>query len=960
MALVGQQGKNGGMSGARVEVELLGPVRVLLDAEQATPASEPQRVLLAALALARGRPVSTAELIDALWPDEPPGNALGNLQSYLSRLRRLVGTDRITKEAAGYRLNIAEDDVDIGRVERLAEQARSCPDPAQAARLLGQAVGAWRGEPLADLLDRLPLESERARLTEWRRQLRHEWLQARLEAGEGSELLPDLEQAARADPLSERVQLLLMRARHRCGHTAEALAAADAYRRRLAAELGIDPGPGFADLYRRLLREDTEPPAAPSTPPSAPSDRFVGREPQLRELTQALTEHRIVSVVGPGGVGKTRLVLELLRARPRATPAHLVELAETSQPQGVAVAVAGALGLRAAPEGAIVAIADRLGAQPALLVLDNCEHVLDAVADLVGQLLARCPAARVLTTSRRRIGLAGERVVRLGPLPHADQVELFRERAALLRADFDTSESAAELIGEVCTLLDGLPLAVELAAKREAVFGLAQLRDRLAAGLAVLEPAGGGDRATAVTATVEWSYRLLDPDTRALLDRLAVCRGGFGLDALDHLAPPGAANPVAALAELVDASLVSCELAADPPRYRLLETVRHVCRGHLDSAELREVHLAHACWMASHAEVVYQRQRERSPEATPLLRREAANLHEALSWLAESGHLEQAARLAVLLALALSDEPDLTLVALLGRLEPDTVPVRSRTEALLALAAGVARWICGEGPAADRLLSAAADALPAEHDMRWIARFFLLNNRMFVGDVAGVRAGAEALKRDAAVPAWVVASAVCEAVLVGVYSGDIAGAQELLAANDELLTGVADVEGFVTYTRAELRAVTDPVGALELFELSYRQCDARGHTYNREVAAIGRAAVLIRLGRHHAAVAACHELVEDLLSLGMWAQLWMVLRLTGELLVALGEYEVAARLLAAADADALAPAVHEPDRERLDRLHREIGEHLDPARVRAARQEGRRGGRSGAASAAALALRRHR
>lgn len=171
---MGQQGNNGGVSGARVEVELLGPVRVLLDAEQATPAGEPQRVLLAELALARGRAVSTAEPIEALWPDEPPGNALGNLQSHLSRLRRLLGTGRITKEAAGYRLNIAEDDVDIGRVERLAEQARSCPDPEQAARLLGQAVGAWRGEPLAGLTDRLPQESERARLTEWRRQLRHE------------------------------------------------------------------------------------------------------------------------------------------------------------------------------------------------------------------------------------------------------------------------------------------------------------------------------------------------------------------------------------------------------------------------------------------------------------------------------------------------------------------------------------------------------------------------------------------------------------------------------------------------------------------------------------------------------------------------------------------------------------------------------------------------------------------
>ncbi|MFE9647644.1 BTAD domain-containing putative transcriptional regulator [Streptomyces sp. NPDC006365] len=981
-----------------VEIGLLGPIQVSVGGEALPLSSLPQRVLLARLALSPQKVVPVADLIDALWSEQPPRGAVGNLHSYVSRLRRVVGGERIDREPAGYRLRLEHDQVDIGRVERQVAAAAATTDPARGAQLLGRALVVWRGEPLADLADRPAFAPERARLAEWHRQLREEWFELRLTAGEAEGVLPDLEEAAAADPLRERVQLLFIRARHQAGRTAEALTVADAYRRRLIEEFGLDPSPAFADLRQRLLADDPglrarrmpgsslvrgdsarRDPARQDAQGVAsgglvhrPADRFIGRGPELERVRHALREHRAVTVVGPGGVGKTRLVLELLHRGAGAEPVHLVELAETSTPAETGGVVATALGLRAAPEGSARAVADRLGGEPALLVLDNCEHLLTAARDLVAELLARCPALRVLATSRQRLGVAGERVVRLGPLPEGHQVELFCDRAALLRDGFDASAHTRRLVGEVCHLIDGLPLAVELAARREAAFGLPELRERLSAGLDVLEPLRGGDRSTAVTATVEWSCRLLDPDARALLDRLSVCRGGFGPQALEHLAPVGVTNPAALLAELVDASLVGCDLSAATPRYRLLETVRHVCGSHLTPAEADDARGAHARWMMAHVESIHALQRERSPEATPLLRREAANLHQALSWLADSskkppteppagesvhsGRRELAALLGMLTACAQSDEPALPLTTQLLRLAPAVLPPRTESEAVCAVAAGTAAGLAGDAPRAEQLLTAAVERLPGGSPYAWIGLFFRLTNRMFSGDVSGVESDAMALRHDRTAPAWAAATGVCGAALVRQFSGDHAAAARWLARDEALLAEVNPVEGIVAYTRGELAADQDPFRALAWFDEACQRCDAQGQTYIREAAAVGRAAVLIRLGRHSEAAAACRGLVDSLRRLGMWPQLWMVLRLTAELLVALGDHATAAALLTAADGDALAPAVLGTDRDRHAVLWAAITDRLDPHRLAHCRSEGRTDGRAGATERALRAL----
>ncbi len=956
----------------RIEVALLGPVLLRRAGEVLPLSSTPQRIVLAALTLARGRVVSVDALIDTLWDAEPPANSVGNLHSYVSRLRRVIGGDRIVREPAGYRLVLAADELDIERTERLVREARAiaAADPAAAAEVLGTALGLWRGDPLSDLGQWLAFGPERAKLMEWHRQLREEWFELRLAAGHHKEVLPELEQAAAADPLAEGAHALLMRAHHQAGHTTEALAVADAFGQRLAEELGLDPGPGFAALRQQILtgdpalngpvsvstpapagtpspsdaggRTDTSrpadvpPPADVSrpefgpSPPSPPADRFIGRVRELRDLSDALATHRVVTVIGPGGVGKTRLTREFLARGSVPHTAWQVELAEFSDSAQVAIVVAAALGLRAAPEGSAAAIADRIGAEAAVLTLDNCEHLIAAVGELVTDLTGRCPALRVLATSRQRLGVPGERVLNLGPLPEADQIALFCDRAALLRSGFDPSDTERRLVAEVCSRLDGLPLAVELAARRESVFGLAQLRDRLTAGLDVLEPARGGHRVNAVSATVEWSCRLLDPDALALLNRLSVCRSGFSLDAVHHLAPSAVRNPEALLAELVGASLISADLTQSPPRYYMLETVRHVCRAHLAPPEVEAANLDHANWCRDVASAIFTAQRDRSTEATALLHREAGNLHHALSWTADHSRWELAVQIGLPVAFAVSDAPKLTLIDALRRLAPADPTNLVETAALRAAASGVALWISGEAVGADRLLSAAIDTLPADHELLWLARLFRLANRMFIGDVAGVEADAVALRKDSNAPPWVAASGVCGAALINEYSGNHESATRWLEQEAELIAAIEPLDGFMTFTRGEVVAGTDPVAALDEFDRAYRQSDARGHTYNRSIAAVGRAAVLVRLGRHVEAAAACRGLIDDLRALGMWPQLWIALRLAAELLVALGDYETAANILAAGDVDPLAPAVLDADRERHQRLWAQIADRRGP------------------------------
>lgn len=966
-----------GVVGAGIEVSLLGPVVARVDGPVIGVTGAPQRTLLARLALVPQRVVPDAALLEVLWPGEPPANATGNLQSYVSRLRRVLGVDAVVRGPMGYRLDVDPEAVDVVRFEALCRRAHELArtDPRAAAIHFGDALALWRGEAFADVVDPLAFEPERVRFDAMHQQAKVGWLAARVSTGGAADAIPDLEQAVTAAPLDEALHLVLIRALHLVGRTADGLRTGADLRRRVIDETGLGPSSGLAQLERQLLEDDPSlqprsaersapgrhlvagaatAAAAPAVAPRPPADRFVGRADELAQLEVALGTRRVVTIVGPGGAGKTRLALELVE-RGGAGSAIVIELGAVATSSDVVACVATGLGLQAAPGGLLDAVRDRLAGCSLTLVLDNCEHVVDGVVTLLGSVLATSPDVRVLATSRIRLGVAGEQVVRLGRLDPRHQAELFRDRAALERPGFEPDDEDQRLIEAICGQLDGLPLALELAARREAVFGLALLAERLADGLGVIEP-GDDEGGSGVVSAVGWSYRLLRPAARALFDRLAVCRGGFTLDALADLAPSDTANPAGALAELVDASLVEVDLTGGEPRYRLLEIMRRVALGHLDESSLAEARRAHRGWMLRLAGACFQLQSERSPRSTTIVRTEVANLVAALA-IHEVDDLPEVAHLGVLIASLTADEPQLELSDALLRLEAHA-DGDDEASALSALGAGSAAMFRGDTDRGHVLLDRAVRAIPAGHPLRWVALSYRMTNALFTGDRQLVTDDARAVLDDPSTPAWCRATAVGCAALISAYLGEDAEAQGWIERYASTLEDVRAVDAFVPFVRGEL-SVADSEEALRWYEEALATSEATGQVYNRHIAAVGRAAVLVRLDRRTDAAAACASAIADAVRVGMWPQAWTALRLSAELLVALGEHEAAALVLDAAAHDDLASEVLDVDRSRQEDLWRVIAERLPPEQVAAARRTARRDERGAIASRTVEVLLRH-
>lgn len=586
------------------------------------------RALLTALALRPGRLITAEALIDELWADDPPANASGALQALVARLRRAIGHDAIGSADGGYRLCAAPEAVDAHRFERLVDEggrALADGDPVKASDLLEDALALWRGAAFADLPDRdtlavrceeLRLEAVRLRLT------------AGLALGRAAQQLPELAGLAAAHPLNESLRALHIRALRDAGRTADALTAYEDVRRDLADELGTDPSAELRALHTELLNpaQDTgreaarpagaepapEPPPAPAAPRRSGNARarltsFVGRAAELDAIREDLAAARLVTLTGPGGTGKTRLSQEtgdLLRDR-WPDGVWYAELAPVSDPRTVPEAVLTSLGLRetllhpaSATEQALGAegktkdparmLAEYCASRSLLLVLDNCEHVIGAAAALAEQLLAHCPDVTILATSREPLGVPGERVRPLDPLPDPFALRLLADRGAAARPGF-TVEDDPVACAELCRRLDGLPLAIELAAARLRSLTPRQLANRLDDRFRLLT---GGSRTVlprqqTLRAVVDWSWDLLDPAERTLLRRLAVFAGGWTLEAVEEVCSGDgidAADAAALLGSLVDKSLVLADLTDDGARYRMLETIAEYAAERLDES----------------------------------------------------------------------------------------------------------------------------------------------------------------------------------------------------------------------------------------------------------------------------------------------------------------------------------------------------------------------------------------
>jgi predicted ATPase/DNA-binding SARP family transcriptional activator len=576
------------------------------------------RALLVLLALNAGRVVGLEAIVAAQYGDEPPSDAVGAVQAHVSRLRKAVR--EVEFDGTGYRLAVNPDDVDALRFERLADEGRrllAAGAHARASALLREATALWRGPALVDLPHG---DAQAARLDE----LRVAAVEDLVDADPAGTSVADLRALVAAHPFRERLRGQLMRALHATGRQAEALAEFEDTRRLLADELGADPSPELSATHLAILRTDHSPRRA-GLPAQLTS--FVGREAELARLRGSLPG-RLVTILGPGGTGKTRLAVEAARGR----EVCFADLSPVEDGDLVPHAVLGALGVR---ESGFVSSADdvlsRLVAaldQPLLLVLDNCEQVVASVAALVRTLLAACPGLSVLATSREPLGLTGETLLPLAPLTD-DAVRLFADRAVAVRPGFAVTRDNSSAVAAVCAAVDGLPLAIELAAARLRQFTVEELAERLAEH-GPFRLLSRGDRTAAarhrtLRAVVEWSWELLSPEEQAVAARFSVFSGGASLAAVEAVCETG--DDV--LADLVDRSLIE----TDGRRYRMLETVRLFCAEKLGSvldADARSAHASYYLGLAERADPHLRRTEQLDWLAT--LSTDHDNLMAALRW----------------------------------------------------------------------------------------------------------------------------------------------------------------------------------------------------------------------------------------------------------------------------------------------------------------------------------------
>jgi predicted ATPase/DNA-binding SARP family transcriptional activator len=545
--------------------EVLGPVRVTGDAGEITLAPKP-RALLAVLLAARGRPVTVDRLLAELWPDGAPSTANATLQMHVSALRKAVG-DRMRNAPGGYRLDLTGAGFDAAEFEQ------------------GGPLVLWRGDAYEGVTAGPSVAADAARLHELRLATRLRWAGQELEQGRHVTAAVELSGWAAEQPADEGLAGLLMLALYRSGRSGDALGAFTRTTKALQ-ELGARPGGELDALAEAVRRQD---PILDRPVPGLPAqrNRFIGRRAELDRLLDLLGTSRLLSVVGPGGAGKTRISLEVAReAAADYDAVHVVELAEHRDgPLGARLAAA--TGIREKPGVPVLETVIGQLSGRVLVILDNCEHVRGAAAELAHALLAGCPGLRLVTTSREQLGLPGEVIFTLGGLatpepgasdPHADAVRLFADRVAAARGGAGLTPAEQAVAAELCRRLDGLPLAIELAAARLRALAVTEIMSRLDRRLDLLTGTSPVARHQTMRAAIDWGYDLLDLPQQKLLRLLGVFAGGFDLAAAEEVY---GADPLDPLTQLADRSMVEWR----DGRYRLIETIRAYARERLDGAE---------------------------------------------------------------------------------------------------------------------------------------------------------------------------------------------------------------------------------------------------------------------------------------------------------------------------------------------------------------------------------------
>ncbi|MFD6138657.1 BTAD domain-containing putative transcriptional regulator [Promicromonospora sp. NPDC060271] len=686
-----------------MQIGMIGPLELRLDdGVLADVPGSRLRALLVALALDAGRTVHKATLVDWIWGEQPPSDATNALQRLVSRLRKVLPDGSVEGQPSGYRLLVEPDAVDALRFERLVDTARAADGPRRV-QLLREALRLWRGKAMQDvgLEGSAAFDAAVTRLEGLHLTAREDRFDAEIALGHGADLVPELTDLVAAHPLRERLVAALMRGLAAAGRDTDALLVYERTRAALADGLGVDPSPELSGLHVALLRGEVgRRDERPKTNLRAELTSYVGKDADVAAVRAMVGEHRLTTLTGPGGAGKTRLATEAARTLVDDLPdgVWLVELAVIGIDGDVAQAALAALGLRDTLLGEATETepAERLVAalreREMVLVLDNCEHVVEQAAAFAHRLLGECRRLRILATSREPLGITGEAlwpVLPLGlPSPDADldevaaapAVRLLRERASAARQDLAADASTLSTMARICRALDGMPLAIELAATRLRTLSVEQLADRLDDRFRLLT---GGSRTAlprhrTLRAMVDWSWELLTDAERTVLRRLSVFAGGASLDAAERVCADIAeqGEVLDLLTALTEKSLLVADAdAGGSPRYRMLGTIKEYAAGRL--AEAGEADLARRTHLACFTEL--------AEAAEPRLRRA-----EQLTWLA-----------------TLAAEHDNISAAMRGALAAGDAPAAMR----LAAGAGWYWWLGGHKTEGLELITAAAELL---------------------------------------------------------------------------------------------------------------------------------------------------------------------------------------------------------------------------------------------------------
>jgi predicted ATPase/DNA-binding SARP family transcriptional activator len=669
-----------------MEVRILGPLEVRVGERPVMIRAGRPRRLLVVLVLRLGERVSTDSLIETVWGSEASGgsvNALRILVSYLRRaLEPTAGALRIETVEGGYRLVGDRNSVDAYRLEAAVSAAARETDPSRRLMMLDAALGAWRGSPLPEIADEEFVQADLQRFQDVRLTALEQRVDALLDLGRHAEAVTELHHLVVVHPLRERFSAQLMTALYRSGRQAEALAAYGRVRRRLAEELGLDPGPELRALEQAVLEHSpdlgpptsfrpavgtagTPSPSGSTDPADAPTkdgvprplELLIGRDVEVERLTDLMRSRGLVTLTGPGGAGKTRLAAEL--AGRTITSAWWADLSAAESPESVVTTVAGAMDVAAGREEQVPALVAQLRQHEGLLVLDTCERVRSALRPLLEAVLRECPDLRLLATSRQPIGAATERVWPVPPLALPDPdgsaaeeigrsaaVQLFVERAANRRPGFRLTADNASDVARICHLLDGLPLAIELAAAHAGVLEVPAMLRVLDDRLRLLVDEGRDARQQTLRSTIAWSFELLNDDEARFFERLSVFAGPFPLAAAEAVAGDGLRRDGLELLLALSRQSLVAPSAGD--RFRLLDTIRAFGEERLAQrpADERSTRRRHAAWYTDvltdanpHSRAVHlEGWRGHLRDALPDLRR-------ALGWCFSEGEDELGARL---------------------------------------------------------------------------------------------------------------------------------------------------------------------------------------------------------------------------------------------------------------------------------------------------------------------------